>query len=140
MITLVAVPRHISVCMILVFGIIASKYEPDAPSTIRDLYQKNNANLKEQMSYQDCRDAMSESVQVCGRPTNTDAYRRCMEDRMGIDVLPQGGTCNRAKTPCVLSSDSATFCAVSKKMSVTPQTVHAVAGMYGGPSKLSFTE
>lgn len=90
------------------------------------------------MPYSDCRDAMTASVRVCGRPTNTEDYRQCMTERMGIEVTE--GTCSRTKTPCVLSSDDVTFCADCTRKTNTPQTVHAVAGMYGGPSKLSFTE
>ena len=88
------------------------------------------------MPYADCRAAMVASIPVCGRPNNTDEYRRCMADRMGIDVLPADGVCTRTKTPCVLSSDGATFCAGVTRATTTPQTVHAVAAMYGGPSRL----
>ena len=83
---------------------------------------------------------MTVSVRICGRPTNTDDYKKCMEDRMGIDVGVSDGVCSRTKTPCVLSSDNVTFCADCTRATSTPQTVHAVAGMYGGPSKLSLTE
>jgi hypothetical protein len=63
-----------------------------------------------------------------------------MTERMGIDVMPSYGTCSRTKTPCVLSSDDETFCADCTRGTSTPQIVHAVAGMYGGPSKLALTE
>lgn len=88
-----------------------------------------------QNTYSDCRDALSQSIAVCGRPNNTERYRQCMESRMGIDI---GTSCERAsgKTPCVLSGDDVTFCAKCTRSSTTAQVVHGVGGMYGGPSKL----
>lgn len=96
------------------------------------------------MPYRDCRDALATSVRVCGRPSNADEYRRCMADRMGIEVSADG-TCpppkgSKKSTPCVLSSDGVTFCTDCTRASTTPQVVHAVAGMYGGPSKIVLTE
>ena len=89
--------------------------------------------------YADCRAALAKSVKECGRPKDTDEYRRCMRDRADITVLPAGETCDARRTPCVLSSDDATFCASCARPTAEPQTVHAVAGMYGGPSRVEGT-
>ena len=88
-----------------------------------------------QHTYSDCRDALSQSISVCGRPNHTERYRQCMMSKMEIDI---GASCDSAtgKTPCVLSGDDATFCAKCTRSSTTAQVVHGVGGMYGGPSKL----
>lgn len=90
-------------------------------------------------TYTDCREALSKSVSVCGRPNQTEEYKRCMETKMHISI---DRSCNvsSGETPCTLSGDDVTFCARCTRSSSTAQTVHGVGGMYGGPSKLTAGE
>lgn len=105
-------------------------------------------------TYRDCRDALTRSVSVCGRPTvaagvDGDTYKQCMRERLGISVADGADEhedrdtgsmrCPYGQSPCALSSDSVTFCAptAATATTATPQNVHGVAGMYGGPSILS---
>ena len=87
--------------------------------------------------YTDCRAALAESVRVCGRPSTTEEYASCMSDRMGIEVGTSESCAASGTTPCVLSSDSVAFCTRCVHATATPQIVHAVGGMYGGPSKIT---
>ena len=87
-------------------------------------------------TYQSCRDALSRSVSVCGRPNHTEEYRQCMEEKMNI-ILKKSCDVENGESPCVLSGDDVTFCIKCPHPSTTARIVHGVAGMYGGPSKLT---
>ena len=101
-----------------------------ARNALRKKFHPNGVNMS-------CRVVLTEATAACGRPnTSADEYRRCMAARgVQIEEGPDAA-CPVGATPCRLSSESATFCARVDGGSATPQTVHAVGGHYGGPSRL----